>query len=230
MLVETSTDNTLDMPMASTLDLSVARQILRDHDSSAIACLVAAGALVGDDLFDEEDGQPYSEGELSWLFEHTGFKPLPSALAKITGLLFARSGDEFTDSPEHFERLTSAIVEGDMFAYQDDKEDPTVPDLYWALYQVGLTIEEDDMLDEIGPRVEKYIRKLIEEEVEDVEGLAAEVAEEGSDPSALDPYITRVLVFRRAMMAADLRRLGCKAEWLADLDPELAHDLELYDD
>ncbi len=222
-------DTLLDMPMPGTLDVSVAREILRDHDSSALACLVSAAALLGDDLFDEEDGQPWSEQELGWLFEHTGFKPLPASLSKITGLLFARSGDEFTDSPEHFERLTSAIVEGDMFAYQDDKEDPTVPDLYWALYQVGLTIEEDDMLDELSPRVEKYIQRLIEDEVEDVEGLAAEVAEEGSDPDAIEPYVTRILVFRRAMMAADLRRLGCKAEWLADLDPELAHDLELYD-
>jgi hypothetical protein len=73
------------------------------------------------------------------------------------------------------------------------------------------------------------MQRLIEEEVEDVEGLAEEVAREGSDPSELEPYVTRVLVFRRALMANDLRRLGCKPEWLDDLDPDLANDLRLLD-
>lgn len=219
-----------DLRIPASLDLSEARRILSEQDSSAVACLVAAAALIGDDIFDEEDGQPFSEGELALLFEHTNFTPLPSCLAKITGLLFARSGDEFLEDPDHFESLVSAIVEGDILAYAEDLDDPTVPDLYWAIYQVGLTVGEDELIEEIGPRVQKYIERLIEDEVEDVEGLARAVEEEGLDPAELEPYLQKVLVFRRTMMAEDLRKLGCKPEWLDSLDPDLAEDLRKLDD
>jgi hypothetical protein len=211
------------------LDTSEARRILREQDSSALACLVAASALIGDDVFDEEDGQPFSVKELALLFEHTGFRPLLSCLAKITGLLFARSGDEFLEDPDHFESLVAAIVEGDPLAYLDDIEDPTVPDLYWAIYQVGLTIDEEEIIDDIGPRVRRYMERLVEEEVEDVESLAQAVEEEGLDVEELEPYLKKVLVFRRTMMAEDLRKLGCKPEWLDSLDPDLAEDLRKLD-
>jgi len=219
----------IETTLPSLLDTGEARRILSEQDSSAIACLIAATALIGDELFDEEDGQPFSQQELALIFEHTGFQPLESCLAKITGLLFARSGDEFLEDPDHFESLVAAIVEGDILAYADDIDDPTVPDLYWAIYQVGLTIDEEEIIDDIGPRVRRYMERLVEEEVEDVEGLAREVEEEGLDVEELEPYLQKVLVFRRTMMAEDLRKLGCKAEWLDSLDPDLAEDLRKLD-
>ena len=221
----------LALPDRSYLNTAVAQRLLKDPETQALACLVAASCLIGDDIFDEEDEQPFSSQELEWLFEHSRFMPHRECLNRITGLMFARSGDEFFEDPDHFLKLTSAIVEGDPLAYEEDEEDPTLADLYWAVYQVGLTIEdEEEDWDQFSPRVMRVFERISEEQADDLEGLAQEIEETGGDPEDLKPYMDHVLVFRRAGLAKDLRDLGCKPEWLASLDPELAEALVMLED
>ena len=94
---------------------------------------------------------------------------------------------------------------------------------------MGLTIDEEETIDDLGPRVQRYIERMVDEEAEDTEALASAVEEEGLGAEELEPYVKKVLVFRRAMMAEDLRKLGCKPEWLDSLDPDLSEDLRLLD-
>lgn len=211
----------LDLP--STLDKIAAGRLLEDEDTDAMAALVALTAFIGDDFLDE-DGQPLDEDEIREMLQPERLKLQPEPLTRICGLLYAISGDEFTQDPTHFRRMVGAIVEGGPFVYEDDNEEPTLPDVYWALYLVELLVE-DEMLDELGPRVQAYISRLAEEEAEDSQALADEIEREGLDPEELEPYVSKILIFRRTRLAADLRRMRYPADALIDLDPELAEAL-----
>lgn len=213
----------LDTP--ASIDRIVACQLLEDAETYALVALLCVCALLGDDILDE-DGQPHSEHEMGIMLESHSSTVREENLTKVCGLLHAIAGDDYTDDPDHFRRLSSAIVEGDVFDYDD--EEPHISDLYWALYQVGLTVE-DSMVDSLGPRVRKYITDLAEDEAEDLEGLASAMAEEGEDPEDIEPYAQAVLVFRRAKLAKALYDLKCKPDWVEDLDPELAASMAEID-
>jgi hypothetical protein len=206
----------LDLP--AYLDRITAERLLNDVETDAFAALLSVACLLGDDFLDE-DGQPMTDSELQELL---GVPARQEVLVRVCGLLNAVAGDEFTTDPDHFRRMVSAIVEGDPFQYEDDGEEPTLPDVYWALYLVGLTVE-DDIVSELGGRVLRYVAQLAEEEAEDSEDLAAEIkANGGADAEELESYINRVLILRRAKLVIDLQALKCKPEWMADLDPELS--------
>lgn len=211
----------LDLP--ATLNRSLAQELLEDPATMALSALAAVAALIGEDILDEQ-GQPCLEDELHEMLRAEGVQAADDTITRICGLLYAISGDEFLEDVDHFRRMIGAVVEGDLFAYEDDEEPPSVADVFWGLYQIGLTVE-DDLTGDLSPRVERYLKELAEEEAEDVEGLYDLISMEGSDPEDLKPYADEILTFRRAKLASELKRLGCKPEWFADLDPELAGSL-----
>lgn len=210
----------LDLPV--TLNRSKAQELLESPDTQALSALAAAASLIGDDILDEQ-GQPCLEEELTEMLKAEGTNPADVTITRICGLLYAVSGDEFLEDPDHFQRMVGAVVEGDLFSYEDE-EPPSIPDVFWALYQIGLTVE-DDLVSELGPRVQRYLEKLAEDEAEDVAGLQDVLSLEGSSPEDLQPYADQLLIFRRTKLASELRDLGCKPEWVADLDEELAEAL-----
>lgn len=207
-------------------DRANAAECLKDDDASAFACLVAAMALLqpedGDEpnpLFDDEDdGQPLDPGALRILLEDAVPGHDGDCRGKVTGLLMAVSGDDFFEDPVHFERMVSAIIHGDPFRYEDDDDYPSAAEMVWAVYQVGLMIDEP--LDELfQDRVKRFMSDVFDEEAEDKEALL-----EGLDPEFEDPeeeYYERFVTLRRALLAKELLALGVDADWLADLDPRL---------
>lgn len=208
----------LELPPS--LNHSAAREILSDPESDALSCVIAASVFLQDDLLDDEE-QPYTEEEMDQMLDAASAPTYSDNLGRIAGLLNAVAGDEFLESPAHFLRMVAAIVEGDIYAYEDDNDEPSIPDVYWALYLVGLATE-DDIVDELSGKVKAFVMRLAEEEAEDVEALQEAIELEGSEPEDLQPYADRILFFRRRELAKRLVRLGCKSEWVADLDEELA--------
>lgn len=213
----------LELPPS--LSRSAAQDLLADPDTYAFAALTAAASLLGEDLLDEE-GQPYLEEELELMLEVEGAKPAPETLSRIAGLLFTVSGEECLADVDHFRRSVSAIVEGDILTY--DEEPPSLADVFWALYQIGLTVEED-VFDDLEEPVARYLEALAEEEAEDAEGFQTYLAAQGEEitPEELEPYVSRLLIFRRQRLAEDLRRLGCKPDWMLELDEDLAAAMAL---
>jgi hypothetical protein len=209
------------MDLPAQLDKRYAAELLADPESHAFSCLVACCALLGDELF-PEDGQPPSELELQLMLEGEQCHAHRESITRVIGLLVACSGDEFNEDPTHFHRMCSAIADGDPFAREDDGDPLTPEDIFWAIYQVGLVTDESEPVDELGPRVKAWLAALLDEEAEDVEALAEEVAAEGGDPTELEPYYQRQLVFHRGALAADLVRLGCDPEWMVAVEAELA--------
>lgn len=214
------------MDLPAQLNRQVARELLADPETQAFACLVAACALLDEEVITDEDGQPPDEQELLLMLEGEQCHPHRESLTRIVGLLMATSGDEFNEDPVHFHRMCSAISDGDPFGREDDGDPLTLPDIYWAIYQTGLVIDEDEPLDELQPRVRKFLDELVEDEAEDVEELAKAILEEGGAAEDSEPYYKRLLVFRRQLLAEDLFRLGCKPDWMTTLDPELAGIME----
>lgn len=213
----------------ATLNREAGGRFLADPGIDALTAVVAACAFLQDDLLDE-DHQPYLPDELRLMLEAEHLDIPSEVLTKICGLLFAVSGDEFLDSVVHFRRFVASTVEGQVFSYDDEidpggEDEPSLSDVFWALYQADLLVA-DDLTDSLGPKIGQYINLLGQEEAHDAPGLAQSLAEEPDDLQQMEDYTRANLVFRRRRLAANLRELGCKPEWIADLDPELAQDFD----
>ena len=197
-----------------TLNRTAARALLADPDTHALAALIALTSFIGDDFLDEEE-QPLTPAEIREMLAADKVLVADGNLDKIAGLLFAVSGEEFLSDPTLFQRLVAAINEGDPQAFEDDEDEPTIPEIFWALYQLELLVE-DALVEELGERVQRYIGELQDNEAEDVEELLL------AEGEVIEAYTDRLLRFHKLSLAAQLRSLGCEAEWLDDLDPDLA--------
>jgi hypothetical protein len=202
----------------TSLSREAARRFLLDPYCEALTALVSAASFIGEDLL--EDGQPVSEMDLQEMLAAENVKALDENLSKCCGLLYAISGDEFLESVPHFRRIVGAVTEGDPFVYEED-ETPTVPEIFWAFYQINLLIE-DDITQELGTRVTRYLERIADEEAEDQEALQTIMEEDGFEPEDLKPYAEKFLGHRMQKLALELKDLNCKPEWVADMDPELA--------
>lgn len=211
-------DEPLTLPLG--LDRQAARELLADVDCDALSALLALSVFLGDDLFDEE-GQPYLEDELLLMLEDQQLELAPENLTRACGLLFAVTGDEMLETVLNFRRFVNAVNHGRLFDYEDDDDQPELPDVFWAMYLAEL-LTDDPLIDELSTQIGQYLRQLAEDEVEDLPGLRQAMAEEGDDLEQIEDYVTARLTFRRATLALRLKRLGVKPEWMADTDQTLA--------
>jgi hypothetical protein len=202
------------LDLLPTLNRTAARALLADPDTHALAAIIALTCFIGDDFLDEDE-QPLTPEELREMLAEDKVLVADGNLDKIAGLLFAVSGEEFLNDPTLFKRLVAAVNEGDPYAFEDDEDEPTMPEIFWAMYQLELLVE-DQITEEIGERVQQYIGRLSDNEAEDIEELLAEESE------VIEAYTDRLLRFHKLSLAAQLRALDCKAEWLDGLDPDLA--------
>ncbi len=122
------------MDLPAQLDITAAGRLLKDPETNAFSCLVAACAVLGEDTISDEGEQPPSELELAAMLEGAGCLAHEECITKIVGLLMAASGDEFLEDPVHFHRMASAIADGDPFGREDDGDPLSAADAYWAIY------------------------------------------------------------------------------------------------
>lgn len=204
------------------LDRVAAAKVLDNPDSSAIACYVASCAVLGKDedggspLFDDEDEQPEDPVAVHEMLRSAVPDYDPDNLQKIQGLVHAVAGDEFWSDPDHFTRMSAAILHGDPYYYEDEAEEPTLIELMWAIYQVDLLMEEDadELLEE---PVLKFLTRLAEEQPIDLESLALE--EDFTGP--IEEYYQTLLRFRRIDLGRELVELGMTEDQIAELDEEM---------
>lgn len=204
--------------ITANLNREAAARFLTDPYCEALTALVSAACFLGEDIL--EDGQPVSETDLQEMLDAENVRVIDDNLSKCCGLLFAISGDEFLESAPHFKRIIGAITEGDPFIYDED-EQPSVPEMFWAFYQINLLIE-DDITEELSGKVLNFLEKVAEDEAEDQEALQVILDEDGADPEDLKPYAEQFLGYRMKKLAGELSELNCKPEWVGDMDPELA--------
>ena len=178
-----------------------------ERDCSALAALLAATALLGGGedfpLLDDEE-QPVDFDVALELIQVACPRVDKSNVHRILGLLFAASGSEIFEDPDHMERFVGAIVYGDPYRFEEDQETPLLVEITWALYQVDALLEEsvDDLLsEEVGAR----IAELVEDSPLDVALLQA------VDPDftgSADEFYALLLDSRLAALEEDLKLCG----------------------
>jgi hypothetical protein len=191
-------------PDLSSINIAVAKALLLDPDTHALAAALAANRILGGELIDDDDEIP-DESELSLLFEVEGVEVDGLNVSRIVGYLNALASEEFIERPADLMRISSAIIEGDPFFYENEGEDVPLWCVLWAIYQVDLMLE-DNIIDELSDRVKKHLQKMGREEAVDV---ASMMAGEGGGGEVTDE-----LIELRKTLANQLRQLGVPSDWV----------------
>jgi hypothetical protein len=198
-----------------------ARELLSREDCQAFSAAAAAVILFGDDLFDDA-GQPADDAELEMMAEGESLMIPEETRVRVCGLFHTLCGDQFTNTPVHFERLTGAIIHGDPFIYEDDGETPDLTDALWAIHQAGLMLDDEDILDELSPAVLRRLEAIGDDEAEDLEEAAAALVDSPGDATESRGYVYDTLRLRLTLLAGELVSLGFEASDMADTSKELA--------
>jgi len=199
----------------SPINRSAAEEILSDPEAHALAAVIAANALLDGDLLDEDD-EIIEEEILRMLLAALGADAHEDNIIRIIGFLNALSSEVFVRRPRDFSLLSSAIVEGDLFYYEENPDEMMLADGLWALYQVDLLFE-DNLVEELGPNVLKLLQRL-----SDGEGFdPAEFSEFSEGEAPPDSIATHLVDLRRKELAGQLNRLQVPVAWI-DSDDELA--------
>lgn len=199
------------LPDLEKLDHNKSVEILGDSDTHALPAVMAACRILGDALLDDEQDIP-DEHELNLLLETAGVEVHPDNVTRIIGFLNALTSELFVGSPAHLLRISSAIVEGDPFYFEESGDDVPLWCVLWSLYQVDLMFDEN-LLDELSDSVKAKLSQMGREEAVDVEAM---MAGEGEDSEVKDE-----LMELREILASQLQWLGVPPEWV-DQDSDLA--------
>lgn len=204
------------MPQTQQLKLNrhVCRKVISEPDTPAFAWLVAAASLLGEQALFDEDDQPEDALILAReLREEVGTAPPEMGVHRLMGLLYAASGDEYYTRLRDFQRMTDAITDGDAFASDDGEID--LEDVFWALYQLELTVESSFLpVEELAPQILTWIEKLVDSQAQE-EDLPIEDLDDAED------FFSTVLMVRKKNLGLLLIEMGVDEESLADLDPSL---------
>lgn len=200
-------------------NISGCRELL-SKDTSALASLVAMTGVL-QDSFDAANPMFDEEGdilEFDALFEMLKVRSPDfdrDNLHRVFGLFMAATGSEFFSDPVHFERLVGAIVYGDPYLYEEDKKDPELVEMTWALFQVDRLLEEDaSSLLEVP--VLQWITQVAERNPDD-EDLVTRVDPDFEGNLAVGEAYALLLNYRRIALAEDLKKCGAGPQLLKEL-------------
>jgi hypothetical protein len=191
-------------PDLSSVNIAVAKALLLDPDTHALAATLAANRILGGELIDDDEEIP-DESELTLLLDSEGVEADKLNVTRIVGYLNALASEEFIERPVDLMRISSAIIEGDPFFYENEGEDVPLWCVLWAIYQVDLMLE-DNIIDEMSERVKKHLQRMGREEAVDVNSM---LAGEGGGGE-----VTEELIELRGTLANQLRELGVAPDWV----------------
>ena len=128
------------------------------------------------------------------LQEEYGIELSDAVSERIQAIMLATSTDAFYDDPEAFRAIANTLLEGDAgFLMMDDL---SIPEILWAVYEVGINHGDRDF----APAVERLINKEIENEgIEQVDEL--EEAEQ-------IPYFDQAIEELRDTLMSQLNAIG----------------------
>jgi len=182
-------------------DKRVAGELLEDPDTFATTLLTILLAA-------------YGEGVMGWdpLEVYAAVKDdfrvvIPEENEnRLNAIQLALTTGAFYSDPLAFRAIASALADGDIGDVATGVlEDLTVPEILWAVFEVGLLLENEP---ELSPQVEAVIQAEVDDEAQDDEIL---------DPEDVLPYHEVGLTRMKIELMSQLQRLGVKAAELAEL-------------
>lgn len=147
------------------LDEKAVYNILTDDAAYGTVLLAICYVAYPDDLFDVDSLELYLRLE-----EDFGAAPTDDNKNKLQALMTAVSTNFFYENLDAFKSICNSLIEGDPGIGELGMEDPTVLEILWAVYEVGLVMDDDED-DAFSPSIERYIERAIYSEAEDNDDL-----------------------------------------------------------
>lgn len=192
-------------------DYKAAGALLADDATKATVLHVILLSAYGSDAIygNAEEDIPAADPITLWSMLEEDFSVHISEAAenKLNALMLAVATDGFYDEPTVFYGVCNALLEGDLGDVVGDAfDDVTVPELLWAVFEVGL--HRDDNLD-FSKSVAAAVKDIIEGEAEDYG--EADTAEE------VAPYFETFMQQEKAELMDQLRRLGVGEDLIGNI-------------
>lgn len=181
-----------------------AAELIRDSETFGSVLLVILLAAYGDELFDMDPLEIYERVKEDFRATIT-----EEGENKLNAIMMAVSTDAFYDDPLAFRSIAAALYDGDLGDLVNGvMEDVTLPEMLWAVYEVGLLREEMEE-DDFSPSVQRVLDEAVSDE--------AESLEDAEDPEDVFPYYERFVEDNKQDLHSQLRKLGLLEDDLNDL-------------
>jgi hypothetical protein len=176
-----------------------AAELLRDSSTLGTTVLVILLQTYGEELFDLDPLEIYARVQ-------EDFRATLSEEGenRLNALLFAISSDAFYEDPEVFRAVSTSLYDGDLGDLVTGGLEPiTVPEMLWAVYEVG-QLREDE------PDFTAGINRIMDETIAD------EAEEQDMENVEVLPYYERFLESTKKDLFKQLSSIGVsKQELLA---------------
>lgn len=196
--------------MAFAYDRDKAGDLLREPDTLGTVILAITMAAMGNSLFgDPDNGVPAADPlEVYSVIDDEFHAQLPeTGENRLNAMMLALETDAFFDDPLAFQSIAHALYSGDLGDMVDGAvEELTVPEMLWAIYEVELNREHDDI--PFSPAVQRLIDETIQKEAD---------AREDLEPGDVVPYYEKFLAGMRQDLQQQLAALGVPAEALQQI-------------
>lgn len=137
--------------------------LLQDSDTYAFTLLTICLIAYGEETFKVDPLTLYQ-----YLKEDFGAELSEDNENKLNAILVALTTNFFFKDLEIFKSICQTLTEGDPGVFDPGFDDPTVAEIIWAMYEIGLAYDDKDR-DDYSPEIEKFVDKTLEADQEDFE-------------------------------------------------------------
>jgi len=139
-------------------NVETAAKLLRDDSTFGSVLLTILLAAYGGDVFNKDVVELYADIRDDFNAELT-----EDCENRLNAILIAISTDDFFEDPEVFRAVCTSLYDGDLGDLVSGQlEDLTLPEILWAVYEVGLLRDDDP---EMSPGVLRVLEHELAEEV-----------------------------------------------------------------
>lgn len=177
-----------------TFSRQIAADLIRDPETLGTVILIILLSKYGEEIFDMDPVELYvriQEDFHSTLTEE--------GENRLNAILMAVTSDAFYEDPLAFRAIASALYDGDLGDMVNGVlDDLTIPEILWAIYEVGLLRDETEE-DDFSPAVQRVIDEEMMNEAEE---------QDMEDPEQVIPYYERFVESMKGQLHEQLGKLG----------------------
>lgn len=180
------------------LDKKAVFRLLQDQNTYGTVLHFIAFTTFGEEIYEMDSIELYGKlKDIYGTFMHDDCE------SKLQAIFTIITTNAFFENIEVFKAICITLSEGDPGLSEIGMEDPTVAEMMWAMYEAELNMDQGVFY----PVVSHYIDKLIENEVEEVDG------------EQIIPGYEQYMIESIQDMKRQFRELGVKAQFPPIEDP-----------
>lgn len=179
-----------------------AADLFRDPETCGSVILIILLATYGEEIFDLDPLEIYVRIQEDFHATLT-----EEGENKLNAIMMALSTNAFYEDPLAFRSISSALYDGDIGdLVEGSLEDLTIPEILWAVYEVGLLRDETEET-EFSPAVQRVMEEEMSNEAEEMDIEEAEVV----------PHYERFVEEMKMELHQQLRKIGLVEDDLDEL-------------